>query len=112
MSDGTAAHDDHGHHIVPVKMYLGVIVYLFFMMFLTVFMAFQDIGPVLNPLIAVGIAVGKAIAIVLIFMNVFFSTRLTKIFVAGAFFWLFFLFGMIIIDFLSRRLVTTPDPWG
>jgi len=112
MSDGTATHDDHDHHIVSVKTYSFVIAYLFFMMFLTVYMSFQDVGPLMNPAIAVAIAVGKAIAIVLIFMNVFFSTRLTKIFVAGAFFWLLFLFGMIIIDFVSRRMVTTPDPWG
>ncbi len=112
MSDTTATHDDNGHdhHIVSVKAYGMVISALFFLMFLTVFMAFVDLGS-LNPFIALAIAVSKAVLIVLIFMNVWFSTRLTQIFVAGGFFWLLILFGMIIIDFVSRAMVTNPQAW-
>lgn len=111
MTNDSAAHDEHGHHVVPVSKYVQVICALFFLMALTVVMAFVDLGA-WNPVIALAIAVSKAIFIVLIFMNVYYSTRLTQIFVAACFFWLTFLFGMMIIDFLSRGMVTTPQPWN
>ena len=111
MSFNTATHEEHGHHIVSVKTYGLVIAALFVLMAATVGAAFIDLGS-FNPVLALLIAVSKAVLIVLIFMNVYFSTRLTQIFVAGGFFWLTFLFGMIIIDFLSRGIVTTPQPWN
>ncbi len=111
MSDNTATDEEHGHHIVSVKTYSMVIGALFVLMAATVGAAFIDLGG-FNPILALMIAVSKALLIVLIFMNVYFSTRLTQIFVASCFFWLTFLFGMMIIDFLSRGLVTTPQPWN
>jgi len=113
MTNTSVTHDDHGegHKIVPLSYYVVVICALFVLMFATVYMAFWDVGPVANVLIAIGIAVTKAVLIVLIFMNVYFSSRLTQIFVAGGFFWLLILFGLIIIDFLSREMVTTPQSW-
>lgn len=111
MTNDSAVHEEHGHHVVPVSKYVQVIGALFFLMALTVIMAFVDLGA-WNPVIALAIAVSKAVFIVLIFMNVYYSTRLTQIFVASCFFWLLFLFGMMIIDFLSRGMVTTPQPWN
>jgi cytochrome c oxidase subunit IV len=114
MSDTTTTHDDHGHehshYIVPVRLYAMVLAGLAILMFATVYAAFFDLGPA-TVILALLIATTKATLIVLIFMNVYFSTRLTKIFVLGGFFWLVFLFGLIIIDFISRQMVTNPLPW-
>lgn len=113
MSDGSATHEENGHgghYIVPVSAYFKVICALFVLMTITVVVAFFDLGA-WNPVLAVAIAITKAVCIVLVFMNVYVSSRLTKMFVASAFFWLLFLFGMIIIDFLSRELVTHPQAW-
>lgn len=113
MSDGSSTHEDHGHehYIVPVKAYFGVLVALGFLMALTIGAAFIDLGS-FNPILAILIAIAKALFIVLIFMNVYFSTKLTKIFVVGAFFFLIILFGLIIIDFISRTMVSNPQPWN
>ncbi len=113
MTDLNAPHDDHSssHHITSVKAYGVVIACLFVLMFLTVYASFFHFGDMANPILALAIAVSKAILIVMIFMNVRYSSRLTQIFVAGGFFWLLILFGMIIIDFVSRRMMTDPQSW-
>jgi cytochrome c oxidase subunit IV len=114
MSDTTRTHEDHGHehshYIVPVWMYALVLGGLAILMVATIVASFYDLGP-MTVVVALAIASTKAVLIVLIFMNVYFGTRLTKIFVLGGFFWLVFLFGLIIIDFLSRTMVTNPLPW-
>ncbi len=113
MSDGSATHEENGHgghYIVPVSAYAKVISALFVLMTITVVVAFIDLGA-WNPVLALVIAISKAVLIVLVFMNVYVSSRLTKMFAASAFFWLLFLFCMIIVDFLSREMVTQPLAW-
>lgn len=115
MTDHATTHhhgDAHeqAHHIVSVRSYFFVFLALMFLMVLTVVAAFFDLGAV-NPVIALSIAISKATFIVLIFMNVYFSTKLTKIFVGAGFFWLLIMFGLMIIDFVSREMVVNPLPW-
>ena len=69
--------------------------------YLTVQAAFLDLGP-LNTVVALGIAVIKATLVVLFFMHVKYSTRLTWAVVAGSVFWLGILFLLTFSDYLTR----------
>jgi cytochrome c oxidase subunit IV len=68
----------------------------------TVFAAYQDLG-MFNAPVALFIATFKAICVILIFMHVKDSTRLTKLTVLCGAFWLCILFVLTMSDFLSRN---------
>lgn len=68
----------------------------------TVFAAFQDLG-MFNAPIALFIATFKAVCVILIFMHVKDSSRLTKLTVLCGVFWLCILFVLTMSDFLSRN---------
>ena len=57
---------------------------------------------------ALGIAITKATLVVLFFMHAKYSSRLTKLFVGTAFFFLLILLALTMTDFLSRGLRTYP----
>ena len=92
------------HHVGNIKVYIGVFAVLMLGTFLTVVAAVKDLGPlnVLAAPIAVFIATTKAVFVILFFMHVKDSDKLTKISVVAAFFWLCILFGLTMVDFLSR----------
>jgi cytochrome c oxidase subunit 4 len=69
---------------------------------ITVFAAFQDLGR-FNAPVALAIATIKAILVVLFFMHVKDSSRLTKITVTAGVFWLCILLGLTMTDFITRR---------
>jgi cytochrome c oxidase subunit 4 len=68
---------------------------------LTFLAARIDFG-VWNPVIALTIAVIKAVCVVLIFMHVMDSSRLTKITVLAGLFWLGILLTLTMSDYVSR----------
>ena len=51
---------------------------------------------------ALTVAVTKAVLVVLFFMHVRYSTRLTKLVVRGGFLWLALLIGLVMSDYVSR----------
>jgi cytochrome c oxidase subunit 4 len=71
---------------------------------ITVWVAFQDFGP-WNDVVALTIAVIKASLVVLFFMHIYYSTRLSKLVVISGLLWLFILIGLTLSDYLSRGLV-------
>jgi cytochrome c oxidase subunit 4 len=71
---------------------------------LTVAVAFVDLGA-LNNVLMLGIAMTKALLVILFFMHVRWSTRLTWVVVASGFFWLLILFGLTMMDYLTRGWV-------
>ena len=89
-------------------MYYAVFAALIFGTALTVGVAFIDLGW-LNNVLMLGIAVTKALLVVLFFMHVRWSTRLTWVVAASGFFWLLILFGLTMTDYLSRGWV--PGTW-
>jgi cytochrome c oxidase subunit 4 len=97
-------------HVVPPRIYVKVFGGLTILMFLTVAMAYVNLGS-LNPVVALTIAVMKALLIVLFFMNVKYSSKLTMVFVAAGFFWLLILFFLIMPDYISREWLTPAIPW-
>src|SRR5260370_34923281 len=65
--------------------------------------AFWDLG-IFNPVVALTIAVIKAVLVILFFMHVRYSSKLTKVTVAAGFFWLMILITLSLSDYLSRTL--------
>ena len=88
-------------HIVPTRVYFAVFAVLMVGTCLTVQAAYFDLGS-FNTVVAVGIAVIKATLVVLFFMHVKYSTRLTWAVVAGSLFWLGILLVLTFGDYLTR----------
>lgn len=88
-------------HIVPRWIYFAVFGVLIVMTGITVWVANQDLGR-LNAIVALSIAVFKATLVVLYFMHVRYSSKLTWVFVVAGFFWLVILFAFTLSDYLTR----------
>ena len=88
-------------HVVPIRTYLIVFAALMVGTYLTVQAAFIDLGP-FNAAVALAIAVVKAVTVVLFFMHVKYSTRLTWAVVAGGVFWLGILLALTLSDYATR----------
>ena len=91
-------------HVAPKSMYYGVFGALIVGTGLTVLVAFYDLG-VLNNIVMLLIASVKALLVILFFMHVRWSTRLTWVVAASGFVWLIILFGLTMTDYLSRGWV-------
>ena len=92
-------------HILPKRLYYTIFGMLMFCTYLTVQVAFFDLGA-LNTVVALTIAVFKATIVVLFFMHVKYSTRLTWAVVLGSVFWLGILLVLTLSDYLTRRWLT------
>ena len=86
------------------KLYLGIWAALMALLFLTWGIAQLDLGR-LNVVAALTIAVVKMLLVILFFMHVRYSTRLTWIFVAAGFIWLLIMLDLTLSDYLTRGLV-------
>jgi cytochrome c oxidase subunit 4 len=74
---------------------------------LTVFAAFQDLGP-MNNVVALGIAVAKAGMVMAIFMHVRGSSNLIYFCIFGSLFFLSLMFYFPLIDLFGRGLLGIP----
>jgi cytochrome c oxidase subunit 4 len=90
-----------GPHVVPLRTYLAIFGALLAGTALTVAIAFQDLGP-LNTVAAMTIAGIKALLVVLFFMHVKYSSRLTWVFAAAGILWLALMIGLTMADFDTR----------
>jgi len=88
-------------HVSPKSMYYTIFGALMVFTALTVGVAYIDLGH-LNFPVAIAIAITKATLVVLFFMHVNHSSKLTKLIVATGFFFLLILFGLTLTDYLSR----------
>jgi cytochrome c oxidase subunit IV len=96
-------------HIVSKKVYYVIFGALMVLTALTVWVANIDLGSEkLNTVVALAIAVTKAMLVVLYFMHVRYSSRLTWVVVAGGFLWLFIMVGLTMSDYLSRGMLIYP----
>jgi cytochrome c oxidase subunit 4 len=82
-------------------MYLAVFAALLVGTFLTVLVAKFDLGP-LNNIVMLAVAIAKALLVVLFFMHVRWSSRLTWVVAAAGFFWLLILFTLTMSDYMTR----------
>jgi len=91
-------------HVAPKSMYYAVFAALVVGTILTVFVAKFDLGP-LNNVLMLTIACAKALLVVLFFMHVRWSTRLTWVVAGAGFFWLLIMFSITMSDYMSRGWV-------
>jgi cytochrome c oxidase subunit 4 len=98
-------------HVAPKSLYYTIFGALMVFTIITVEVATHNFG-ILNFPVAIGIAITKATLVILFFMHAKYSSRLTKLFVGTAFFFLSILLGLTMTDYLSRGLGTFPGGAG
>ena len=98
-------HIDHVGHIIPANRYVVIWAILMVGTALTVFAATLELG-VFNIVVALLIASIKGTLVVLFFMHLRYSTKLTMVTVIASIFWLFILFSLTMTDYISRAWST------
>jgi cytochrome c oxidase subunit 4 len=88
-------------HIVSKTIYFIIFAVLMVLTVVTYLVALVDLGR-MNVIVALAVAVTKAVLVVLFFMHVRYSTRLTKIVVIAGFFWLALLVVLTLADYFTR----------
>jgi cytochrome c oxidase subunit 4 len=96
----------HGEHVPSRRNYFLVFLALLAGTGLTIWVAGLDLGP-FNDAAALIIAFTKATLVVLFFMHVYHSSRLTKLTVVAGLFWLAIMICMTLQDYLTRGWLNT-----
>jgi cytochrome c oxidase subunit 4 len=86
---------------VSPRVYYLVFAGLIGLTLLTVGLSFTELGP-WHSAVGLGIATTKALLVVLFFMHVFYSSRLTWVMVGAGVFWLAILISLTLADYLTR----------
>ncbi len=87
--------------IIPISVYFRVAAALFVLLGLTITLAYLDLGE-LNIIAALTIAIVKAALVVLFFMHVRYSSRVTWVIASAGIIWLLIMFILSMSDFLTR----------
>jgi cytochrome c oxidase subunit 4 len=93
-------------HISSKRLYFTIFATLLVLTYVTVAVSKTDLGR-FNTIVALTIACTKAVLVVLFFMHVRYSARLTKVVVMGGFVWLLILIALTMADVLTRGWLTT-----
>jgi len=97
----THPHHDDEHHIVSPFIYLTIVAILLVLTATTVAASYVEMG-VFNPIVALAIAAVKMMLVVLFFMHVKYSPKLTKLTVGAGLFTFLVLVGMTLADYFTR----------
>jgi cytochrome c oxidase subunit IV len=90
-------------HVSPKSVYYSIFGALMVLTAVTVFAAYVNLGN-FNAPVALAIATFKATLVVLFFMHVKYSSRLTKLIVLTSLFFLVILVGETMMDYATRGL--------
>jgi cytochrome c oxidase subunit IV len=93
--------EESQHHIVSPVVYIIIGGSLLVLTGLTVGASYLELG-IFNPIVAILIACIKAVLVVLFFMHVKYSSKLTKLTVFCGLFTFLALIGMTLSDYFSR----------
>jgi cytochrome c oxidase subunit IV len=93
--------EESQHHIVSPVVYIIIGASLLAFTGLTVVASYLELG-IFNPIVAIAIACIKAVLVVLFFMHVKYSSKLTKLTVFCGLFTFLALIGMTLSDYFSR----------
>jgi len=104
-TEEVVSHKDPQHHITSTGTYYLIFGVLLVLTAVTVLVAFVDLGR-LNTPVALAIAATKATLVILYFMHVRHSTRLTWVILIASFMMMGFLFVLTFADYLTRGLLT------
>jgi cytochrome c oxidase subunit 4 len=88
-------------HVTSVKLYVGIFVALMVLTAATVIVANFDLGWA-NDVVALTIAVIKALLVLIFFMHLRYSTRATVLTAVAGFFWLGILIVLTLNDYMTR----------
>jgi cytochrome c oxidase subunit 4 len=99
-------HFDPMSHLVPISLYVTIWAALMVFTGITVFAATVELG-VFNIVVALLIATIKGTLVVLFFMHLRYSTKLTMVTVVAAIFFLIILFSLSMTDYLTRAWSTS-----
>jgi cytochrome c oxidase subunit 4 len=100
-------HSESHEPIDSVSTYALVFAALIVATVLTTAVAFVDLGA-FSVVVALAIAICKMLLVVLFFMHVRHSTKLTKLVLAGGILWFLIMIGMTYTDFASRTWMGVP----
>ena len=92
-------------HIAPKRLYYLIFAALMVGTVATVLVARFDLGP-LNNVVMLTVACVKALLVVLFFMHVRWSSRLTWVVAGSGFLWLIIMLGLTLSDYMSRGWMT------
>ena len=93
--------EESQHHIVSPVIYIIIGGSLLVLTGVTVGASYLELG-IFNPIVAIAIACIKAVLVVLFFMHVKYSSKLTKLTVFAGLFTFLTLIGMTLSDYFSR----------
>jgi cytochrome c oxidase subunit IV len=94
-------------HVSPLSTYLTIFAALMVFTAITVAVAFVNLGS-FNPVVALGVAAVKATLVILFFMHVKYSSRLTKLTVVLSLFFVVILFAETLMDYATRGFLPPP----
>ncbi len=97
-------------HVVPARTYVLVFAALLALAIGTTEIARIDLGP-FNAVVAITIAVIKALLVALFFMHLLYTRHRTKIIAAAGVVWLAILIALTLSDTLTRNWLPVPRPW-
>ena len=95
-------------HVVQPRVYYTIFLSLMVLTGITVAVAFVDLK-IMNTVVALSIAVLKATLVVLFFMHVKYSTRLTWVVAGSGVVWLAIMVALTLSDYLSRGWVNAAQ---
>src|ERR1700733_10679175 len=95
------------NHVVPKRVYFAIFFALILLTWVTTGVATLDLGR-WNIFVALAIAICKASLVVLGFMHVWYSSRLTKMIVLASVFWLFLMLFITMSDIWTRGWMGVP----
>ncbi len=88
-------------HVVPVRIFVNVFIVLLVLLGVTVWVAHLNLG-FLNTVVAMGIAIFKAMLVILYFMDMRRSSKLTQVWAGAGVIFLFTLFALSLNDYIGR----------
>lgn len=95
------------HHIISLRTYVLIYTVLLLLLVATAGASFLPLGAAHLP-VAMTIAIVKAVLIVLFFMHVYYSSRLTWVVSVASFLWLILLLAFVLADYFSRGWLDIP----
>ncbi|HTU03186.1 MAG TPA: cytochrome C oxidase subunit IV family protein [Candidatus Sulfotelmatobacter sp.] len=104
------------HTTLSVRFYVGICAVLLLFTGLTAWLSTYDLGggksAAVNVLAAVLIAATKSSLVILFFMHLKYSNRLTWVVGGGVLFWLMIAVVLTMADYLSRPAFPVLPPWS
>lgn len=99
----------HGAHVASLALYFTVFGILMVGTAITVAVAYVDLGAMNTP-VALLIAITKAAFVLLYFMHLRWSDRMTSLFIGAAFAWFGILMLFTFSDVVTRLVIPFPKP--